>query len=334
MTIISWMRRIDEEGEKALLQLPDRVNRFPDFVRFIVQQLKAFFLGLGKEKIAQILARAGLHLGVTTVGRMLKEKPGKAVEEEFVSSEEPEPEIVRVVTAKYPGHVVHCDLTVVPTAMGFWVPWLPFSFLQAWPFGWWVAVVIDHFSRKVLGFAIFNRKPASPDVCSFLGRAFRKLGSVPRHIITDRDRIFDCTAYRKWCKRKGLRPRYGAVGQYGSVSVIERFIRSMKREATRKIRVPLSQDAMRREISYYVAWYNEHRPHSGLLGRTPAEVFEGKRPANRKPRFEPRYRWPRGSPCAAPRARVKGKTGAKLVLVIGFYEGKKHLPVIELKRAA
>jgi putative transposase len=315
------MRRVDEEGEHALLQLPDRVSRFPDFVRFIVRQLKAYFPGLGKKKIAQILARAGLHLGVTTVGRILKEKPVIEVGDEFVSSEGHEQETVRVVTSKYPGHIVLCDLTVVPTAMGFWVPWLPQSLLQSWPFGWWVAVVIDHFSRKVLGFAIFKRKPVSLKIRSFLGRALQKSGMKPRHIITDRDKIFDCPAFVKWCRRKGMWPRYGAVGKYGSVSIIERFIRSMKNEGTRKIRVPLSLNSMRRETSYYVNWYNQHRPHSGLLGKTPVEMFKGKRPANKKPRYEPRLRWPRGSPCAVPWARVKGKTGAKLVLVLQEFQG-------------
>jgi hypothetical protein len=70
-TIASWLQRIDEEGPKALVQLPEPVNKFPDFVRAMVQRLKTLCPMLGKVKIAQILARAGLHLGVTTVGRIL-----------------------------------------------------------------------------------------------------------------------------------------------------------------------------------------------------------------------------------------------------------------------
>ena len=55
----------------------------------------------------------------------------------------------RVVTAKAPDEIWHVDLTTVPTAAGFWVPWVPFTWPQVWPFCWWVAVVIDHFSRAV-----------------------------------------------------------------------------------------------------------------------------------------------------------------------------------------
>ena len=38
-TIASWMKRLDEEGPKALLQTHPPVNKFPDFVRTLVQRL-------------------------------------------------------------------------------------------------------------------------------------------------------------------------------------------------------------------------------------------------------------------------------------------------------
>ena len=51
------------------------VNKFPDFVRYSVQRLKSLCPSMGKVKIAGVLARAGLHLGSTTVGRIVKESP-------------------------------------------------------------------------------------------------------------------------------------------------------------------------------------------------------------------------------------------------------------------
>jgi transposase InsO family protein len=334
LTIINWMRRLDEEGENALLQIQNPVNRFPDFVRMIVRHLKSFFPGLGKEKVAQVLARAGLHLGLTTVERMLQEKPTIGPGIELSPHDGSEPQAIRVVTARYPGHVYHLDLTTVPTSAGFWTAWWPFTLPQAWPFAWWIAVVIDHFSRRVMGFAVFKGKPDSHEVRSFMSRAFHKTGKVPKHIILDRDKIFDCHGFKEWCRERKIYPRFGAVGKHGSIAIIERFFRSLKSDGTRKSKIPLRLNAMRQEIASYIGWYNQHRPHSGLQGRTPDEVYEGKRPANRNPRYEPRSRWPRGSPCAAPQTKIKGKTGTKLVLEIGFYEGRKHLPVIELKRVA
>jgi len=40
-TISSWMRRLDESGPEALVQLQEPVNKFPDFVRYSVQRLKS-----------------------------------------------------------------------------------------------------------------------------------------------------------------------------------------------------------------------------------------------------------------------------------------------------
>ena len=74
-TIASWVIRIDDQDAKAVLQLREPVNKFPDFVCHIVQRLKTPSPGMGKVKIAETLCRAGLHLGVTTVGRILKEEP-------------------------------------------------------------------------------------------------------------------------------------------------------------------------------------------------------------------------------------------------------------------
>ena len=74
-TIASWLKRLDEDGPQALVQLRSPVNRFPDYVAYVVQRMKQLCPSMGKVKIAETLARAGLHLGATTVGRMLKE-PG------------------------------------------------------------------------------------------------------------------------------------------------------------------------------------------------------------------------------------------------------------------
>jgi transposase InsO family protein len=226
------------------------------------------------------------------------------------------------------------DLTTVPTGSGFWVPWVPFALPQLWPFCWWIAVVIDHFSRAVVGFALFHDRPTSIDIQRVLDRAIRHAGYAPRYIISDKGREFWCKSYKEWCRRRSIRPRFGAVDKHGSIAVVERFIRSMKNECTRRIWVPLQIEAMRREVGFYMSWYNEHRTHQALGGRTAREVHFDIRPANTRPRFEPRENWPPASICASPQADIRGKRGTELVLVVGYVEGRRHLPVIELRRAA
>jgi transposase-like protein len=171
-TVCSWMGRLDEEGPKAIVQTRQPVNKFPDFVAYIVRRLKVLCPSMGKAKIAQVLCRAGLHLGSTTVQRMLHPQPRPRPTP--VSSSFP-----RIVTAKRPNHVWHSDLTAVPTSLGFWTSWLPFSLPQRWPFCWWVAVAVDHYSRRLMGFAVFDQQPTSVAVRTFLGRAIGKAGAAP-----------------------------------------------------------------------------------------------------------------------------------------------------------
>lgn len=184
-TVSMWIERIDEQGEKALVRVPEPLNKFPDFVRHVVGRLKVLCPTMGKKRIAQVLARAGLQLSATTVGRMLTapvpKRPAPVEDGDKVGCEP----VGRVETARHPNHVWHIDLTLVPITSGRWIPWFPFSLPQVWPFVWHVAVVIDHFSRAVMGFAVFSKEPTSVEIRSFLGRVIRKAGRVPKHLISD-----------------------------------------------------------------------------------------------------------------------------------------------------
>jgi len=328
-TVASWMKRLDEAGPDALVQMPAPVNKFPEFVRYVARRLKTLCPTMGRVKMAQTLARAGLHLGSTTVGRILKQKPWH------------EPPVGRlqantegcVVTARHPNHVWHGDLTTVPIG-GFWTSWLPFSLPQCWPFCWWVAVAVDHFSRRGMGTAHFDQQPTSEAVRAFLGRTMAKTSKVPKYLICDRGCQFDSAGFRRWCRRKRIRPRYGAIGKHGSIAVVERIILTMKTLLGCLLLVPYSRESFHRELNAIIEWYNRHRPHEWLGGRTPNEVYHGTFPGHRRPRYEPRARWPRGSPCAKPWALVRGRPGARLALEVRFYRGRRHLPVITLRRAA
>ena len=139
-TVCSWVARLEEEGPRAIVRLRVPVNKFPDFVAYIVRRLKVLCPSMGKAKIAQVLCRAGLHLGSTSVQRMLQPKP--CPRPTPVSSSFP-----RVATANRPNHIWHSDLSTVPTSLGFWTSWFPFSLPQRWPFCWWIAVAVDQFSR-------------------------------------------------------------------------------------------------------------------------------------------------------------------------------------------
>ena len=185
-----------------------------------------------------------------------------------------------------------------------------------------------------MGFAVFKKVPASRHVRSFLGRAMHQAKVMPKYLFCDKGKQFWCKGFKDWCERKGIRPRFGAVGQSGSIAVVERFIQTVKNECTRRLLVSLCATTFRQELSWFTVWYNEHRSHTTLGGRTPNEVYFNQRPANRSPRFEPRAGWPRPSPCAKPQALLKGKPGVRIDLEATYQQRRKHLPVVTVRRAA
>ena len=162
---------------------------------------------------------------------------------------------------------------MVPTSSGFWTPWSPFSLPQQWPFCWWVGVVLDHYSRLVLRIGVFKECPSSAALQSLLNRAIKKERSKPRYLICDKGKQFWCESFKDWCGRKGIRPRFGAVGKKGSIAVIERFIGSLKSECMNVILVPIRERNFRRELALFSDWYNQYRPvHGELLTHHPEDL--------------------------------------------------------------
>ncbi|MBW8034776.1 MAG: transposase family protein [Planctomycetes bacterium] len=311
-TIASWMMRA-AGCQDGLLQLSQPVNKYPDYVRYIIQRLKMLCPTMGKVRIAQVLARAGLHLSATTVGRIVKEEPFPVKpDSDIIESETKQ----RIVTARCSNHVWHVDMTTVSTT-GFWVPWMPFCLVQVWPFCWWVILVIDHFSRAVIGFAVLKKQPTADEVIAFMANTVFAVGRSPRHLISDQGSQFVSKDFRAWCSAepRNIKQRFGAIGQYGSIAVIERMMRSIKDECTRRILVPLREDAIRREITLYTDWYNQNRPHQSLGGRIPMDVYFG---------IEDEIT----------RIETRGEDAVPIQLIVMRIKKRRHLPIVELKHVA
>jgi transposase InsO family protein len=327
-TIASWTKRLDEEGERALVETSVPVNRFGDGVRLLAHRLHQAAPGFGRRKLADILARAGFHLAASTLRRVLK-KPPPGLPPPGPSAQQAR-EARRGVSAKRVGHVWHADITSIPIGVagsGCSAPWWPFALILRWVLSWHIALVVDHFSRALVAFALFRREPSAGDICALLDRSVAAAGAPPRYLVSDRGSQFQ-SEYRAWCSTNGVRPRFGAVGKKGSIAIVERFILSLKREFLWRILVPSSLDGMQQAMAAYLLWYNEYRPHTALAGATPAEVRAAVIPARNRVRLEPRARLPvaRGDPSV--------KRCGKLELVVGYVNGRRELPVVELRKVA
>ena len=185
-----------------------------------------------------------------------------------------------------------------------------------------------------MGSAVFKCRPTSEEVTTALDRIMSAERIRPKHLIVDQGPEFKCEHFENiWCKAMNILPRFGAVGKHGSIAVVERFHRTLK-EILRLITVPEDQAQFEREVGCIIEWYNEHRPHDTLGGKTPNEVYFSRPPANEQPRIEPRQHWPRGSPCAKPQVSFGGEPGDPVIFEIDCHEGRRHLTVIGARRAA
>jgi transposase InsO family protein len=193
-TVASWMRRLDEEGPEALVQLREPVNKYPLYIRYAIKRLKVLCPLLGKAKLAQFAARSGLHVAVSSIGRFIKEDLPDRPPEPLVET------VLRGIESRGRNHIWLADLTTVPISFGFWLSWLPFALPQRWPYCWWVVVVIDHYSRRLMGFAVFDKQPSSLAVRTFLGRRMRQVGAKPRYLITDQGEQFTAPAFKAWAR--------------------------------------------------------------------------------------------------------------------------------------
>ena len=139
-------------------------------------------------------------------------------------------------------------------------------------------------------------------------------GTRIRHTL---DRAVAVPVTEPGADQKAIEPRYASTGSLRATAIIERFFLSLRDEWLRRIFVPLSRDAMRRELTSYMSWFAEHRTHQGLDGRTPNEVYDG------RPACE-----------VGPKEKQEPQTFPPSELVVRLHEGRRQLPVVELRRAA
>ncbi len=331
-TLAAWKKEGYGLAKTHLVEQNTPPNKYPEYVRQMVRKLKEYIPFIGKREMADMLGKCGLHLSASTVGRICREKPSKSPTEPDKTAAEPrkpegeavdntEPEKpVREIKADYPNHVWNIDLTVVPIIFGLACTWMPFALPQCWPFAWYMLAVVDHYSRRCMGLAVFTRNPTSEEVRQAMKRIVEDTGTHPRYIICDRGKQFDCDGFRQWCKDAGIKkPRYGAIGKHHSIALTERMIKSIKYLWTNLIIVSSAREKFQKQLELFRTWYNSHRPHGSLAGRTPYEVYFDVK--------ELEAMDGRKSPPKAPKGREAGCEAHA-------GQRSKRLPVVEIVEAA
>jgi transposase InsO family protein len=296
-TIARWQREALAEPESetigTLLRARPPLRSYDDVVKRLVQMLDGYRIG-GSARIAQMLARAGIKLGRETVRRYRKAPRCPRPEGDEGAGG-------RVLRAKYVNHVWMADLSEIRGFLGFIV--------------FKLVVVLDVFSRFPLAFGVFAREPTAEQVLAVLDRAIREHGR-PRHFVSDRGAQFTAKVFRETLEALAIRQRFGAIGRYGSIAIIERFWRTLKELLGCRLWQPLSAEHLEASVELALAYYSVLRPHQGLGGATPAEVYLDLEPAVDRAMPPPRIH-ERASPGDEP-----------LPLAFAFLDPERRMPVL------
>lgn len=238
----------------------------------------------GSLRIAQPLALEGLQLSRSTVRRWTKEtepaaleptsKPPHSTDRESpspaVSAEAPPRLVEKAVRARCPNHVLMVDVTWIKALFGFR------SFR--------LAVVIDVFSRFPLAWRLFDTEPSAEEMASVLDEAVARARRLHpdlslRHFVTDKGACFTAAEFQEAITRHGMKARFGAVGHHGSIAFIERLWLGLKDLLQLRLDRRLLREDLEPRIGLGLFYYSVLKPHQGLAGATPAEVYFQKEPA-------------------------------------------------------
>lgn len=137
------------------------------------------------------------------------------------------------------------------------------TYLPTWTGFLYLAVVIDVFSRKVVGWC-FGESMAAHLVISALNMALftRKPGTVIHH--SDQGSQYTSIEFGKRCKAMGVQPSMGSIGDAYDNAMAESFFASLECELIDRRTWKTKAEARLAVFTWIQSWYNPVRRHSGL----------------------------------------------------------------------
>lgn len=168
----------------------------------------------------------------------------------------------RDFTAEKPDALWVADITYVATWTGFL----------------YLAVVLDAFSRKIVGWAMAGDLRA-PLVLDALNMAIGQ--RRPREVIhhSDQGSQYTSVAFGLRCREAGVRPSMGSVGDAYDNAMCESFFATLECELLRRRKFQTKAEARMAVFVFIEGWYNPSRRHSALGYKSPVEFERSARDA-------------------------------------------------------
>jgi len=223
----------------------------------------------GMPRIHAELHEAGQRVGHNRIARLMKEgglrgvsrRRGYVVTTERDQRQRPAPDLVkRAFVANNPNQLWVADMTYIPTWAGFL----------------YLAVVIDVYSRRVVGWAFGGRMTADLVITALnMALTLRKPeGGVIHH--SDQGSQYTSLAFGERCKTMGVKPSMGTVGDAYDNAMAESFFASLECELIARRNWKSQTEARLDVFTWIEAWYNPRRRHSALNYLSPVNFERSK----------------------------------------------------------
>jgi transposase InsO family protein len=252
----AWRNRPASACQERRVELTGQIRR-------VYEQSRQSY---GSPRITLDLKEAGVKVCEKTVAKYMREsglfvQPRRRFVPRTTDSDHDHPIAPNLLeqdfVASAPNQKWVCDLTYIPTDEG-WV---------------YLSVVIDLFSRKVIGWSMTDhlRAEGAGQALAMAVRRRKPRGNLLHH--SDRGVQYACEAYRSLLADHGLIASMSRTGNCYDNAVAESFFGTIKCELVHRRRYRTRQEARTSLFEWIECWYNRRRRHSSL-GHLSPEAFE------------------------------------------------------------
>jgi len=245
----AWRKRPASKRAKRDVEITGHIRTFHDISRGtygvprIHKDLAEERIFVGRKRVARLMRQAGLRGICRRKGFRTTQRGKEAVSMDLVK---------RNFAADGPNQLWVADITFVPT-------WAGFLFLS---------VVMDVWSRRIVGWSMANHLRTSL-VLDALEMALQR--RQPDDVIHHSDQGCQYTSYAfgSRCRKAGVRPSMGTVGDCYDNAMCESFFATLETELLDREKLKTRSEARLVVFNFIEGWYNPTRRHSSLGYRSP-----------------------------------------------------------------
>ncbi len=241
----AWLKRQSSQRSREDAILTDRI-------RWIHLRSRGTY---GSPRIHAELRDEGVHVSRKRVARLMR-----AAGLQGVSRRKSTRTTIRQPGAQRAPDLVKRDFTVDgPNKL--WVA--DITYIRTWAGFLYLAVVVDAWSRRVVGWAMANhlRTELVNDALEMAVRQRRPKGVIHH---SDQGSQYTSLAFGKRCREANVRPSMGSVGDCYDNALCESFFATLECELLDRRSFRSREEAGRVVFEFIEGWYNPHRRHSSI----------------------------------------------------------------------